>query len=1817
MGKRLLVGNYSFDADNDLLIIEDNVPPERLLIVTDLENNKFIYNFADPALGYETYTYTPQADSTIIKLKADCSALGCTSTDRLQIFVEKEHTEVEFSETFIDPVSKIRVSNPENLIDTDFEYGLQSSKWETLQTVNNIPTIYSTSGDIPLEGIVSVTSTKGSKQIRVETTTPHGLQLGDPINVQGLTEFLAEGYFLVTGVATSRIFFYEMDQILNRTEVLNGSYTTIVPSKFFEGSSILLDEQSGLPIVTDQASPSKITVTTEYTHGFEENTKMYLRNTVGPKNLVVSDQADTAPDNRPVVDTDVYLTDSVTVDSTLTTGRAGAQEYATVPYDWESTYHYYFDGTEFSDTADTITWTNHNLFNNCCLLLNLPLYGGTVGNLADGVVYYVKVINSNTIQLCTDYGTLASVVQLPSAATMSAYLNRGYGVLNLVYKVERSTNTTRYTSYYARNLSSTRNTRYNVGRSGTSSYTYSMLIDSVSASPNPTSCVIYRIYYSGDLNSSFEYVYMTYYGQNYNGLGSSSLNYRVGGIGLTRGNHYPNLDITRCLFQSGSNWYVSANYNPTSSVGGTWYVYHYFTVLSAPTNPGNDNSGYDLNSTWGLGGVTPQRIIAFQGRTAGSYTNSADAFSYLTNQRTNGRYTSINPTYNYSPTSASANGYFVLNYNDSGTTAYGDASEIFYAFANVNTAFRNTVYSANHGFEDGITVTVTTNNYNTTTERFKFASGTGAVTSIGNAFDATLSKVSEDMFRLQIQNTPNSDDIVQFPSNFTVAFNEPNPTYNTIYIPNHKIVTSVQADYSSTSGTVIGGLTNSATYLLTRYNDSRFFVTSTSVGEAASAVTGIIGNNTSTATNFDVNIEGPLGISNPTTATITKVEFRGDFNDSDEFVTLTFEDGYSFDVGVNGQRSSSWQEDTKWSPKDISSVIKDIGSGVYGFTVNANPTGNVVDFNNIFNGMTYKWEIRFYVTGQSGTIVLSSAGTGASQFAAQSIVGAYDGIYTVSTIPNGKSMEFTSDFDIPGRVFTFTETSIDANTETVTLVSADSHNIVTGEKLTYTSTGNDMYDSVDVTDIYAIATSSTQIALAASYLDAINGIKVPLTAETGTHTISSTNMVKSILGTGTVTASASNGGLAEIYGNGTAFLTDFKRFDKFWVITDGYMQEFTVSRVLTDEHLTLQRALPVAVTDVNYFLTTQVIPRPDGYSLHKPFDGGIDITAGTSPNCKVTRQTRKYFRYQSGKGIQNSFAINFSPTKVLDTLTANGTTVTATTQELHNLQPGEEIQIYDAEVTSGDDFYNGVQTIVSTPTPYTFTYTASDVLVQTKASGFPSYSRRGWRDSAVRAGMFDDQNGFFYEYDGTTIYAVRRSSTLQLSGYVNTTQGSQIISGVGTSFSSQLNFGDNIVVRGQTYKVVEVSSDNRIVVQPAYRGVSATNVKITKTIDTKVAQADWNIDPCDGTGRHGFVLDINKIQMAYADYSWYGAGKIRFGFKDQNGHVKYVHEFRHNNRLLESYFRSGNLPGRYEIENFTSPNTAPTLFHFGTSVIMDGTFDDDKAYLFSSSSNPFVFTNGASDTFTSSGNTTFEQITLNNSRVYVYAIPVSESVASAQSVGNLIRDPSNTSIPEGTYIAQVIVNGANSKVYASYPGTTSDPDDAQINSGTVFTVGETTAVDLTRPIPLIALRLAPSVDSGVTGAIGERDIVNRMQLAMRRAGITTNRDLEAFIILNGLPSNQSFTKVQSPSLSEIIRFSSGDLIQQGTIVYSTKVSAGSLDIDLSELIDMGNSILGGDSIFPSGPDLVTIAIQPQDTSTISGTTPLFVSGKLTWTESQA
>jgi hypothetical protein len=181
---------------------------------------------------------------------------------------------------------------------------------------------------------------------------------------------------------------------------------------------------------------------------------------------------------------------------------------------------------------------------------------------------------------------------------------------------------------------------------------------------------------------------------------------------------------------------------------------------------------------------------------------------------------------------------------------------------------------------------------------------------------------------------------------------------------------------------------------------------------------------------------------------------------------------------------------------------------------------------------------------------------------------------------------------------------------------------------------------------------------------------------------------------------------------------------------------------------------------------------------------------------------------------------------------------------------------------------------------------------------------------------------------------------------------------------------------------------------------------------------------------------------------------------------------------------------------------------------------------------------------------------------------------------------------------------------------------------TSATIGNITSEVIPSLIPLISVRLAPSVDNSLTGAVGAREVLNRMQLTLKDVGLLTSHDCEIKLILNGFPDNRPWDKVTSPSLTQLLYHKVGDSIDGGTNIFSFRASGGVPDStsrrypvstvqDLSELITLGNSILGGDGIFPDGPDLLTVCASPLDLSGISISAPFTITSRVTWTESQA
>jgi hypothetical protein len=90
----------------------------------------------------------------------------------------------------------------------------------------------------------------------------------------------------------------------------------------------------------------------------------------------------------------------------------------------------------------------------------------------------------------------------------------------------------------------------------------------------------------------------------------------------------------------------------------------------------------------------------------------------------------------------------------------------------------------------------------------------------------------------------------------------------------------------------------------------------------------------------------------------------------------------------------------------------------------------------------------------------------------------------------------------------------------------------------------------------------------------------------------------------------------------------------------------------------------------------------------------------------------------------------------------------------------------------------------------------------------------------------------------------------------------------------------------------------------------------------------------DGNGPSGFTLDLTKMQMFYIDYSWYGAGFVRWGLRGIDGTIFYVHSLLNNNTNSEAYMRSGNLPGRYESSTFAPVSSITSTIEIADNVII-------------------------------------------------------------------------------------------------------------------------------------------------------------------------------------------------------------------------------------------------------------------------------------------
>ncbi len=109
-----------------------------------------------------------------------------------------------------------------------------------------------------------------------------------------------------------------------------------------------------------------------------------------------------------------------------------------------------------------------------------------------------------------------------------------------------------------------------------------------------------------------------------------------------------------------------------------------------------------------------------------------------------------------------------------------------------------------------------------------------------------------------------------------------------------------------------------------------------------------------------------------------------------------------------------------------------------------------------------------------------------------------------------------------------------------------------------------------------------------------------------------------------------------------------------------------------------------------------------------------------------------------------------------------------------------------------------------------------------------------------------------------------------------------------------------------------------------------------------VNQADWNVDPMDGTGPSGRVLDLTKDQILYMDFEWLGTGDVRCGFY-VDGEPAICHIFHNDNVNTAVYMTTAILPVRYEVTNTAVTASASFFKQVCSSVLSMGGYEQTSS----------------------------------------------------------------------------------------------------------------------------------------------------------------------------------------------------------------------------------------------------------------------------------
>jgi len=235
---------------------------------------------------------------------------------------------------------------------------------------------------------------------------------------------------------------------------------------------------------------------------------------------------------------------------------------------------------------------------------------------------------------------------------------------------------------------------------------------------------------------------------------------------------------------------------------------------------------------------------------------------------------------------------------------------------------------------------------------------------------------------------------------------------------------------------------------------------------------------------------------------------------------------------------------------------------------------------------------------------------------------------------------------------------------------------------------------------------------------------------------------------------------------------------------------------------------------------------------------------------------------------------------------------------------------------------------------------------------------------------------------------------------------------------------------------------------------------------------------------------------------------------------------------------------------------------------------------------------------------------------------------SAQSFTYSVTQPTSVELIGATSVPQISHWGSSVIMDGLY-----DDDRAY-----VYTVGSRTGREINSgdTKALLAIRTSPSVDNGIPGLFGARELINRMQLVLRTAEVSANGAFFVELILNpNITTSVTWENVGGTSLAQyadLASVQSGGVVNNslvgGEVIYGFYADAGVADYDLGRVKEISNSILGGGTsqfsattppnpsgVFPDGPEV--LAVQVTNIGGGRGSNRRAIDFRISWTEAQA